>query len=193
MLLLIRVYMRALALLTTEFGLTAALVAAGGAIALVQVYEQVLFGHVVDVLAKGEAAQPIIIQWALIGLFGILAGVVVAVAADRLAHRQRLDAMRTAFERSITLPISYHAQVGTGAMVRTILAGADTLFGTWLAFLREQTTALVGIVVLVPTAIFMNWRLAVILGLLAVVYAILNALVVFRTSDGQAAVERYRV
>ena len=190
---LIRVYMRALALLTSEMGLTVALVIAGGAIALVQVWEQVLFGRVVDVLAKGDAAQPIIMMWAALGLFGILAGVVVAVAADRLAHRQRLDAMRQAFERSITLPISYHAQVGTGAMVRTILAGADTLFGIWLAFLREQTTAMVGIVVLVPTAIYTNWRLAVLLGLLAVVYAVLNALVVYRTADGQAAVERYHI
>ena len=190
---LLRVYMRALGLLMSEFGLTVVLAIAGGAIALVQVYEQVLFGRVVDVLAKGDAAQPIIMMWAALGLLGILAGVVVAVAADRLAHRQRLDAMRRAFERSITLPISYHAQVGTGAMVRTIVAGADTLFGTWLAFLREQTTAMVGIVVLVPTAVYMNWRLAALLGLLAVVYAVLNALVVFRTSDGQAAVERYHI
>ena len=155
---LLRVYMRALGLLTSELGLASALVIAGGSIALVQVYEQVLFGRVVDVLAKGDAAAPIIMHWA-----------------------------------AITLPISYHAQVGTGAMVRTILAGADTLFGTWLAFLREQTTALVGIVVLIPTAIYMNWRLATLLGLLAIVYAVLNALVVFRTSDGQAAVERYHI
>jgi ATP-binding cassette subfamily B protein len=101
--------------------------------------------------------------------------------------------MRSAFERSITLPISYHAEIGTGAVVRTIVAGADTLFGTWLGFLREQTTAAIGILFLVPTAIVMNWRLAALLGVLAVVYAILNAIVVYRTSDGQAAVERHHI
>ncbi len=190
---LIRVYVRALGFLAPEKGLTAILVAAGGVIAMVLVYEQVLFGRVVDALAKNTDAMPYIIQWAVLGLFGILAGVVVAVMADRLAHRQRLAAMRTAFERSITLPISYHAEIGTGAVVRTIVAGADTLFSTWLSFLREQTTAAIGILFLVPTALWMNWRLAALLGVLAVVYAVLNALVVYRTSEGQAAVERHHI
>ena len=39
----------------------------------------------------------------------------------------------------------------------------------------------------------MNWRLAAVLGVLAVVYAILNAIVVYRTSGGQAAVERHHI
>ena len=188
-----RVYLRALGFLTPEKWLTVVLVVAGGAVAMIQVYEQILFGRVVDALAKNGNATPIITQWALLGLIGILAGVIVAVMADRLAHRQRLVAMRSAFERSITLPISYHAQVGTGAVVRTIVAGADTLFGTWLGFLREQTTALIGILFLVPTAIIMNWRLAALLAVLAFVYAVLNAIVVYRTSDGQAAVERHHI
>jgi glucan exporter ATP-binding protein len=190
---LLQVYIRAITFLAPEKWLTAILIAAGGSVAMVQVYEQVLFGRVVDALAKGQSATPFILQWAGLGLFGILAGVVVAVAADRLAHRQRLIAMRSAFERSITLPISYHAERGTGAVVRTIVAGADTLFGTWLGFLREQTTAAIGILFLVPTAIIMNWQLAALLGILAIVYAILNAIVVYRTSDGQAAVEQHHI
>ncbi len=190
---LARVYLRALEFLGPEKWLTAVLVIAGGATAMIQVYEQILFGKVVDALAKNGDATPLILTWAGLGLIGILAGVVVAVLADRMAHRQRLVAMRSAFERSITLPISYHAERGTGAVVRTIVAGADTLFATWLGFLREQTTAAIGIVFLVPTAIVMNWRLAALLGVLAVVYAILNAMVVYRTSDGQAAVERHHI
>ncbi len=190
---LTRVYLRALSFLAPEMWLTIILIVAGGAVAMVQVYEQILFGQVVDALAKKTDPSPIIMMWAGLGLFGILAGVIVAVMADRLAHRQRLSAMRSAFERSITLPISYHAEIGTGAVVRTIVAGADTLFGTWLGFLREQTTAAIGIIFLVPTAVYMNWKLAAILGVLAVVYAILNAIVVYRTSDGQAAVERHHI
>lgn len=190
---LTRVYLRAIGILAPEKWLTVLLVLAGGAVAMIQVYEQILFGRVVDALAKNADTTPIIVQWAVLGLIGILAGVVIAVLADRLAHRQRLAAMRSAFERSITLPISYHAEVGTGAVVRTIVAGADTLFGTWLGFLREQTTALIGILFLVPTAIIMNWRLAAMLAVLAIVYTVLNAIVVYRTSDGQAAVERHHI
>jgi len=190
---LTRVYLRAIGFLAPEKWLAVLLVIAGGAVAMVQVYEQVLFGKVVDVLAKRGDATPLILQWAGLGLFGIVAGVTIAVAADRMAHRQRLAAMRSAFERSITLPISYHAERGTGAIVRTIVAGADTLFSLWLGFLREQTTAAIGILFLVPTAIYMNWQLASLLGVLALVYAVLNAIVVYRTSDGQAAVEQHHI
>jgi ATP-binding cassette subfamily B protein len=185
------VYKRALAMLAQERGLTTALCLAGMVIAIVQVYEQKLFGWVVDALAKGQGAFGIIGLWAALGLGSILASVVVAVAADRLAHRRRLAAMGLAFEQAIGLPISYHAEKGTGAVVRTILAGTDALFWLWLSFMREQLTAIVGILFLIPVALNIDVRMSAILGVLAVVYLLLNVLVVRKTSDGQAAVEGY--
>ena len=190
---LISVHLRALGLLASERWLTTWLVLANVGIAIVALAEPILFGQVVDALARSQPAYTLIMLWAALGLFGIVAGVIVAVAADRLAHRQRLAAMSQAFERTLTLPISYLSERGTGATVRTILAGTDALFATWLTFVREQLAAVVSILFLIPTAIAMNWRLASLLALLAVVYTILNVLVVYRTSDGQAAVERYYI
>lgn len=184
-------YRRALAMLASERWLAVALVLSGIVIAIVQVLEQLMFGWVVDALAKGAGAFPIIGMWAMIGFVGIVASVIVAVAADRMAHRRRLAAMGEAFERAITLPISYHAEKGSGAVVRAILAGTDSLFWNWLSFLREQLTAIVGILFLIPTAIRMDWRMASILGGLAVVYVFLNMMVVKKTSSGQADVEKY--
>ncbi|MGE0699178.1 MAG: glucan ABC transporter ATP-binding protein/ permease [Hyphomicrobiaceae bacterium] len=184
-------YMRALTLLSSERWLAAALIAAGMVLAIIQVVEQQLFGQVVDALAKGEGAFGIIGLWAFLGFFSIAASVVIAVSADRLSHRRRLAAMGDAFERAITMPISYHARKGSGAMVRAILAGTDALFWLWLSFLREQLTALIGILYLVPTAIAMDWRMASILAALALLYVLLNIFVVERTSNGQAAVEQY--
>jgi ATP-binding cassette subfamily B protein len=188
---ILQVYRRALSLLGSERGLTIWVALSGIAVAAVQLAEPVLFGRVVDALSRGGEAFPIIALWAVLGLFGIVASVVVAVVADRLAHRQRLSALSLAFERAIILPISYHAEKGSGAVVRTILAGTDALFWNWLSFLREQLTALVGIVVLVPTAIAMNKTMALILMMLAGLYLVFNLLVVRRTSDGQATVEQY--
>ena len=188
---ILQVYRRALSLLAAERGLTIWVALSGVAVAAVQLAEPVLFGRVVDALSRGQEAFPIIGLWAALGLFGIVASVVVAVVADRLAHRQRLSALGLAFERAIILPISYHAEKGSGAVVRTILAGTDALFWNWLSFLREQLTALVGIAVLVPTAIAMNKSMALILMLLAALYLVFNLLVVRRTSDGQATVEQY--
>jgi ATP-binding cassette, subfamily B, beta-glucan exporter len=186
-----QVYRRALALLATERALTACVAISGIAVAVVQLAEPILFGRVVDALSRGQEAFPIIAIWAALGLCGIFASVTVAVAADRLAHRQRLAALGNAFERAIILPITYHAEKGSGAVVRTILAGTDALFWNWLSFLREQLTAVVGIIVLVPTAISMNPTMALILAGLAALYLVLNILVVRKTSDGQAAVEQY--
>ena len=188
---ILQVYRRALALLATERALTLWVALSGIAVAAVQLAEPVLFGRVVDALSRGQEAFPTIGLWAALGLFGIVASVVVAVVADRLAHRQRLSALGLAFERAIILPISYHAEKGSGAVVRTILAGTDALFWNWLSFLREQLTAVVGIAVLVPTAITMNASMALILMLLAVLYLIFNLIVVRRTSAGQATVEQY--
>jgi ATP-binding cassette subfamily B protein len=185
------VYKRALSLLLVERTRAFWVIVCGVALGAVPIAEQVLLARVVDALALGRGAFPIIGLWALVGLVGILAGVVVAVMADRLAHRRRLAALGQAFEHAIILPISYHAEKGSGAVVRTILAGTDALFWNWLSFLREQFVALIGILVLIPTAIWMNPVMAAILAALAVVYVAANVLVAQKTATGQAAVEGY--
>lgn len=190
---LIRVYRRVLELLASERPLALRLALANAVIGIVQLAEPVLFGRVVDALARNQPTGGLILMWAGLGLFGILASVVVAVTADRLAHRQRLAAMSRAFDRAITLPLSYHAERGTGVIVRTILAGAASLFGTWLTILREQISALTTVLLLAPIAFWMEWRLALLLLALAILYAVLNVYVVQRTSTGQAEVERHHV
>jgi ATP-binding cassette subfamily B protein len=185
------VYKRALTMLLAERWRAFWVIVAGVALGAVPIVEQVLLARVVDALALGRGAFPIIGLWAIVGLVGILAGVVVSVMADRLAHRRRLAALGQAFEHAIILPISYHAEKGSGAVVRTILAGTDALFWNWLSFLREQFVALIGILVLIPTAVMMNSTMALILAALAVVYVLANVVVAQKTSTGQAAVEQY--
>ena len=185
------IYARAIRLLGPERNLAILLAVASCVIAIVQLAEPILFGRVFDALAKGTGAFPIIGLWAAIGLFGIAASVIVSVYADRLAHTRRLAAMQQGFERASTLPLSYHAAKGSSAVVRNILAGTDALFWLWLGALREQLTALVGIAFLVPTAIHMDWRMAIVLAALAVAYTGMNFLVMRKTDTGQAAIERY--
>jgi glucan exporter ATP-binding protein len=186
-----KVYLRALGMLASERALSVTLVLAGIAIAVVQLAEPILFGSVVDALSKGEKAFPIIGTWAALGLFNIIASAALAIMADRLAHRQRLAAMSRAFERAITLPISYHAERGSGRVVRIMLAGTDQLFALWLSFLREHLTAIIGIILLVPAALSVDTRLAALLASLAILYLIANTLIIRRTQGGQANVEQY--
>lgn len=188
---LARVYIRALGMLASERFLALSLVLAGIAIAVVQLAEPVLFGRVVDALSKGGQALPIIGVWAVLGLFNIIASAALAVMADRLSHRQRLAALSRAFERAITLPVSYHAEQGSGRVVRVLLAGSDQLFALWLSFLREHLTALAGVILLIPAAISIDKRLAALLAVLAFFYFLANYIVIKRTHGGQARVEQY--
>ncbi|MFM1815392.1 MAG: hypothetical protein RLZ98_2087 [Pseudomonadota bacterium] len=186
-------FARALRLLAAEGARLWAIVAANAVLGIVLLAEPLLFGRVIDALANQRDAFGIIFAWSAIGLFGIVAGVVIAVIVDRLAHRNRLKAMELAFSRTITLPINYQARKGAGAVVRTILAGSDNLFAIWLSFFREQVAAVFTILLLLPVAFYMNWKLAILLVLLAGIYAALNALVVHKTSDGQGQVEKHHI
>jgi ATP-binding cassette, subfamily B, beta-glucan exporter len=188
---LARTYLRALALLRAERGAALALAAANVALALVQLAEPVLFGAVVDSIDIGGAVFQLIALWALLGLGGIVAGVVVSLHADRLAHRRRTAAMADAFERVVTLPVGYHARAGSGRLIRTLVAGTDALFLVWLGFLREHLAALVGVALLIPTALATDARLAGVLALLAAAYVGVSLFVVRRTQAGQRAVERH--
>jgi ATP-binding cassette subfamily B protein len=96
-----------------------------------------------------------------------------------------------AFERAMTLPQGYHAEQGSGAVIRSIVRGTDVLFWLWLSAMREQITAVAGIVLLVPTAFGMDVRMAGILALLAVAYVVMNRIVMKKTMTGQMNVERY--
>jgi ATP-binding cassette, subfamily B, beta-glucan exporter len=188
---LAKIYVRALGMLSSERALAMTLVLAGIAIAVVQLAEPILFGKVVDTLTQGGKAFPIIGLWAALGLFNIVASLALSIMADRLAHRQRLAALSAAFERAITLPLSYHAQQGAGRVVRVLLAGTDQLFALWLSFLREHLTAILGIVLLVPAALFIDPRLAALLAALAILYYLANTIIIQRTHGGQADVEQY--
>ncbi len=188
---LVQIYKRALGLLAPEKYLAIGLAAAGVVIAATQLAEPVLFGRVVDTLSKGENAFGYIGLWAFLGLFGIVAGVIVGINADRLAHRQKQAHLVSVFEKTIGLPQRLHAARGSGATIRTILSGTSALFWLWLGAMRDQISALFGILLLIPTAIGMDPRMAAILLALATAYTLMNVFVMRKTAAGQTAVESH--
>ncbi|NBN62490.1 glucan ABC transporter ATP-binding protein/ permease [Pannonibacter tanglangensis] len=187
----LRIYWRALGLLWPEVWLAGLIAVAGTALALVQFAEPLLFGAVIDALTKGEAAAGLVGLWALFGFLSVAAGVFVALQADRLAHRRRLAVMRRYFEHVIGLPGSFHSGAQSGRLIGVMLKGSDTLFGLWLSAFREQVTALVSLVVLLPVAFSMNAEMAALLLALMVVYVVLNGLVMRKTQAGQADAAAY--
>src|ERR1700691_3928449 len=164
----VRTYLRVLELLGSEGRLAALLAPANIALAVSQSVEPVLFGHIVDALSGTLPAAawpaalvlaPLILAWIGFGLFIIIAGVLVAWFADRLAHRRRNLVLADYFEHVLQLPLAYHAAAHSGRQVKVMLTGTDTLWWLWVSFFREHFAAFVFICVLLPATLVLNWRL----------------------------------
>ncbi len=196
----LRIYLRLLGLLKPEARLAITLALANIALAVAQFVEPVLFGHIIDALSGAlpaglwPAAQvlaPLIGAWVGFGLFIIVAAALVAWFADRLAHRRRNLVLADFFEHVLQLPLAYHSGAHSGRQLKIMLTGTDTLWWLWVSFFREHFAAFVFIVVLLPTSLILNWRLALpLLGLCAVFTAV-TVLVMHRADAMQRSVERH--
>ncbi|MDD9329430.1 MAG: ABC transporter transmembrane domain-containing protein, partial [Bartonella sp.] len=91
----------------------------------------------------------------------------------------------------IAMPLIWHQQRGTSNALHTLLRAIDSMSTIWLDFMRQHLSTLVALFVLVPIAFKMNWRLSIVLLVLAIIYVLIARLVMQKTKDGQAAVERY--
>jgi ATP-binding cassette subfamily B protein len=189
---IVQVYMRVLALLAPERSLAIMLVIANLILAGIMLAEPWLFGHVIDsLLAQSRAATWFYIgSWAGFGLCGIIAGAAVSLQADRLAHRSRLGVVAQFFEHAVALPLAFHGEHHTGRLLRIMHAGGGALFSIWLGFLREHLATLLSIVVMLPLALSINWKLALLMTALMASFAIFNAVAMRRTDQAQLRVER---
>jgi glucan exporter ATP-binding protein len=188
---ILRLYLRVLALLAPER--TLAITLAFGNLALAGVYflEPLLFGRVVDALGAPNSshAPHLIALWALAGFSGVIANMWVSLFADRLAHRRRLAAISSFFEHASALPLAFHGEHHTGRLSRIMNNGVSNLFNLWLSFFREHLATLLSIFVMIPIALAMNWKLALLMILLMAIFATSNAIAVERTHKAQGEVE----
>jgi glucan exporter ATP-binding protein len=190
---LFRLYTRVLALLGKEARLGWILAVANLLLAAAQFAEPVLFGRIVDVLSAkpsaGTSAWPLLAAWAAFGLFTIAASAAVALHADRLSHRQRQAVLTSYFEHILQLPLTFHSGTHSGRLMKVMLNGTDALWRLWLGFFREHFAAILSVVVLLPLSLYLNWRLAILLFVLCVVFTVLTTLVVRKTYGMQSEVE----
>src|ERR1700754_252955 len=194
---LLRLYTRVLQLLGKEARLGWILAGANLMLAGAQFAEPVLFGKIVDVLSgkpsegplASSSAWPLLAAWVAFGLFTIFCGAAVALNADKLAHRQRQAVLTDYFEHIMQLPLTFHTGTHSGRLMKVMLNGTDSLWRLWLGFFREHFAAILSLVVLLPLAFYINWRLAILLFALCVAFTLLTTLGVRKTYGMQSEVE----
>ena len=194
------IYVRALKLLGNEAKLGWSLAIANLLLALAHFAEPILLGWVINVLTAAQVKSthpswtelmPLLGAWVGFALFTIVCGAWVALHADRLAHRRRHAVLSMYFEHVLQLPLRYHGGTHSGRLMKVMLAGTDSLWWLWLGFFREHLAAFVVLLVLLPLSLFLNWRLALLLILLTVVFTALTALVLHKAESLQSTVERH--
>ena len=119
---MLRLYTRVLELLGKEARLGWILAFANLLLAGAQFAEPVLFGKIVDVLSgkpqtgplASNSAWPLLAAWVAFGLFTIACSALVALHADRLAHRQRQAVLTDYFEHIMQLPLTFHTGTHSG-------------------------------------------------------------------------------
>ena len=196
----LRTYLHVLGLLGPEARLAIALALANIVLAMATFIEPILLGHIVDALSGNLPANmnaavtvlaPLVGAWVGFGLFIIAASAMVAWFSDRLAHRRRNLVLADFFEHVLQLSLSYHAGAHSGRQLKIMLSGADTLWWLWVSFFREHFAALVFIIVLLPASLYLNWRLALPLLALCVIFTVVTTVVVRRANALQQAVEKH--
>lgn len=197
---IIRLYGRVLALLGGERRLAWVLALANVALASAQFAEPVLLGRIIDRLTGMESPGaaplwpqmvPLLSAWAGFGLFTIVCGTLIALHADRLAHRRRQAVLTDYFAHVLQLPLSYHGNTHSGRLLKVMLQGTDSLWGLWVGLFRDNLSSFVSLLVLLPVSLVINWRLALLLILLTVFFGLLTALIVRKTGSLQGSVERH--
>jgi ATP-binding cassette subfamily B protein len=198
-----RLYLRALDLLGPERRLGLYLALANLALAGAAFAEPVLFGRIIDALTGAKtpggatagiaAGWPqlmwLVAAWVGFGLFSIVCGVLVALHADRLAHRRRQTVLTAFFEHVLQLPQSFHHGAHSGRLLKILLSGTDVLWSLWLDFFRDSFAAVMSLLILLPLALYFNWVLGSVLIVVCIIFAAITGTVMNRTETMQRSVE----
>ena len=197
---ILQIYLRVMRLLGGDARLGILLAVANLALAGAMFAEPVLFGRIIDALSTAQAQKTdlhwndiftLVIAWIGFGLFTIFCGALVALHADRLAHRRRHVVLTSYFEHVLQLPQSFHGGSHSGRLMKVMTSGTDALWSIWVEFFRDDLAAVMSVFVLVPVSLTINWRLGLILIAVCVVYGVLTALVFRKTESMQQTVERH--
>ncbi len=198
---ILHVYGRVLSMLGRDKRLAVILGVANVVLAGLQFLDPVLFGRVIGLLSASDSiprdvlwsrATALIGFWVAVATISIGANIATVVHAERMAHRNRLQAMSRYFGHVLSLPLSFHGEAHSGRLMKVMLGGADSMFSVWLTFFREQLATYVALLVLLPLTLLLNWQLSIVLIVLVILFCTVTIVVINRTEAGQKRAEHFQ-
>ena len=196
----LRIYSRVFAILGKDRSTAIWLCLANFVAAALSFLDPLLFGRVVQLLAVSDTmpreqmwaeATRLLLIWVGVGIAGILATMLIALQSERMAHRNRLNVMARFYTHVLNLPLSFHGDTHSGRLIKVMISGSDGMFAVWLSFFRDQFATMLAVVVLLPLTVLLNWKLALTLIVLVIVFSTITTLVIQHTEEGQREVETF--
>jgi ATP-binding cassette subfamily B protein len=87
------------------------------------------------------------------------------------------------------LPLAQQSKTHSGRLMKIMLQGTDALWWLWLSFFRDHLAAIVSLIILVPIALYLNWRLACVLIVLCLMFGFLTHFILRKTQTLQHQIE----
>jgi ATP-binding cassette, subfamily B, beta-glucan exporter len=95
------------------------------------------------------------------------------------------------FDHALELPMSFHSGSHSGRSLKIMLDSSTGMFAVYLSLFRENLPAFLSLVVVLPLALWLNWRLGLLLVLLVVMSGAAATFVRRRTEALQYRVEAH--
>jgi ATP-binding cassette subfamily B protein len=197
----LRLYTRVFHALGDERRVALLLLGANLLLAVAQFAEPLLFGRVIDALARPRASgqqltfaelAPLVFAWAGFGIASLAGGIGIGYRADLLAHRARLEVMACFFEHVLGLPLGFHLDTHSGRVLKVMSGACEAMWGIWLNFYRQHCSSFLLLSVLLPTTLFISLPLGSLLCALVLGFAATISLVTRRTHELQRAVQTHQ-
>jgi ATP-binding cassette subfamily B protein len=192
-------YQRVFDLLGEDRPMAYGLLSANVVLVLTLLAEPILFGRVIDALTRlggnnqevWSEVAPLLLTWVVIGLLAIVCSALIALFADRLAHRRRHVVLRDYFEHVLQLPAHHRHTQHSGRLMKIMLQGTDALWALWLGFFRDYFAAGIAVLILMPVAFYLNPAMASLLLGLCLLFVLTTRLILLKTERLQQAVESH--
>lgn len=180
---------RALSYLGTYKLRVGLVVAANIVLAVITIAEPILFGHIIDAISSKGDVTPMLLMWAGFGLFNTIAHVLVAREADRrpmAAAQQPLQGLRAHhLHAAVLAQPARHLERAARCCAPARRCSASG----WNSCAHLATA--VALVLLIPTAFAMDYRLSLVLVVLGALYVVIGKVVMNRTREARASVENH--
>jgi ATP-binding cassette subfamily B protein len=165
----------------------------GGVAGVSDYIEAAIVGQAINVVIASRSLWDISVLAIILiatALLSAAATAALGLLADNVGLRARAAVWGAFLQAVFDSPSPFFDRAHSGRLLRTAVAGTDAAFDLWSAAARAYIPSVLGVTVLIPACVWLNWRMAVALVSVGFVCSIISALTLQRSYRAQKKLEQ---